>query len=305
MWAGLKAVWMDGEIVPWEQAKVHVSVNALHYGSAVFEGIRGYYHENEIYVFRLREHLKRLVDSAKVVMLKNPYTVEQLIEFTLQTIRQNGYKSNIYIRPIIYAGENLMSLNALDLPVRMAILVFPLEKFFSKQGLRVCVSSWRRLPDTSMPPRAKASANYLNSILASTEARQSGYDEAILLDQEGFVSEGAGENIFLVKSNTLHTPPASSSILEGITRDTVMTLASDMGFKVVERQISRTELYTADELFFTGTAAEITPILEVDGRKIADGLAGPVTTKLMEKYQKVVRGLEPNYRKWLTPVYGR
>lgn len=296
---------MDGEIVPWEQAKIHVSVNALHYGTAVFEGIRGYYHDDEIYIFRLREHLRRLVDSAKIVMLKNPYTVEQLFESVLQTVRQNGYKTNIYIRPIIYAGENIMSLNAVELPVRAAVLVFPLEKFFSKQGLRVCVSSWRRLPDSSMPPRAKASANYLNSILASTEARQQGYDEAVLLDQAGYVSEGAGENIFLVKNEILITPPASSSILEGITRDTVIKLSTDMEYRVVERLISRTELYTADELFFTGTAAEITPIVEVDGRKIGDGLPGPITQKLAEKYYRVVRGLEPNYRKWLTPVYGR
>ncbi|MCS7110022.1 MAG: branched-chain amino acid transaminase [Candidatus Caldarchaeum sp.] len=301
----MKAVWMDGELVPWEDAKVHVSVNALHYGTAVFEGIRGYFHDNEIYVFRLIEHLRRLVDSAKIVMLKNPYSAEQLREAVIQTIRQNGYRTNVYIRPIVYAGENIMSLNAQNLPVHAAIIVFPLEKFFSKPGLRVCVSSWRRLPDSSMPPRAKASANYLNSVLASTEARQMGYDEALLLDQSGYVSEGAGENIFLVKNDVLHTPPTSSSILEGITRDSVMTLASDMGYKVVERQISRTELYTADELFFTGTAAEITPILEVDGRKIGGGTPGPVTQKLAEKYQKVVRGLEPNYRRWLTSVYGR
>ncbi|MCS7136746.1 MAG: branched-chain-amino-acid transaminase, partial [Candidatus Caldarchaeum sp.] len=207
--------------------------------------------------------------------------------------------------PIIYAGENIMSLNAVELPVRAAVLVFPLEKFFSKQGLRVCVSSWRRLPDSSMPPRAKASANYLNSILASTEARQQGYDEAVLLDQAGYVSEGAGENIFLVKNEILITPPASSSILEGITRDTVIKLSTDMGYRVVERPISRTELYTADELFFTGTAAEVTPIVEVDGRKIGDGLPGPITQKLAEKYHRIVRGLEPNYGKWLTPVYGR
>ncbi|MEM1947765.1 MAG: branched-chain amino acid transaminase [Candidatus Caldarchaeum sp.] len=301
----MKAVWMDGELVPWEQAKVHVSVNALHYGTAVFEGIRGYFHENEIYVFRLREHIKRLVESAKIVMLKNPYSVDQLVGAVVHTIFHNGYRSNVYIRPIIYAGENIMSLNALNLPVRAAILVFPLDKFFSKQGLRVCVSSWRRLPDSSMPPRAKASANYLNSILASTEAHMMGYDEAILLDQSGYVSEGAGENIFIVKNEVLSTPPISSSILEGITRDSVIKLASDMGFRVLERPITRTELYTADELFFTGTAAEVTPIIEVDGRTIGNGAVGPVTKQLMEKYQRVVRGLEPAYRSWLTSVYGR
>ncbi|MEM3020922.1 MAG: branched-chain amino acid transaminase [Candidatus Caldarchaeum sp.] len=301
---GLKAVWMDGELVPWEQAKIHVSVNALHYGSAVFEGIRGYYHDNEIYVFRLREHIKRLVDSAKIIMLNNPFTVEQLEQAVIRTVRENGFKSNIYIRPVIYAGENLMSLNAFDLPVHAFVIVFQFEKFFSKPGLKVCVSSWRRLPDTSMPPRAKASANYLNSILASTEAKKAGYDEAILLDQSGFVSEGAGENVFLIKDGVVHTPAKTSAILEGITRDSVITLAGDMGYKVVERAITRTELYTADELFFTGTAVEILPVLEVDGRTIGDGSPGPVTKQLMEKYFRTVRGLEPEYRRWLTPVYG-
>ncbi|MDW8359836.1 MAG: branched-chain amino acid transaminase [Candidatus Caldarchaeum sp.] len=301
----MKAVWMDGELVPWEQAKVHVSVNALHYGSAVFEGCRGYYHNNEIYLFRLREHLKRLVDSARIIMLNNPYTVDQLQQAVVRTVRENGYNSNIYVRPVIYAGENIMSLNASELPVHAFIIVFQFDKFFTKQGLRVCVSSWRRLPDTSMPPRAKSSANYLNSILASTEARKAGYDEAILLDQSGFVSEGAGENIFLVKDGVINTPSTSSAILEGITRDAVITLATDMGYKVVERPITRTELYTADELFFTGTAVEILPILEVDGRTVGDGSAGPVTKQLTEKYFRVVRGQEPNYRRWLTPVYGR
>uniref|UniRef100_A0A7C5Q7K5 Branched-chain-amino-acid aminotransferase n=1 Tax=Caldiarchaeum subterraneum TaxID=311458 RepID=A0A7C5Q7K5_CALS0 len=296
---------MDGELVPWENAKVHVTVNALHYGSAVFEGIRGYYHDNELYVFRLREHLKRLVDSAKILMLKNPYTVENLEQAVVRTIRENRFTSNVYIRPVIYAGENLMSLNARDLPVHAFVIVFPFEKFFSKLGLRVCVSAWRRLPDTSMPPRAKATANYLNSILASTEARMAGYDEAILLDQRGLVSEGAGENIFLVKNGVIVTPSTASAILEGITRDSVITLATDMGYRVVERDVSRTELYTADEIFFSGTAVEILPILEVDGRMVGDGTPGPITKALTEKYHRVVRGLEPAYRRWLTPVYGK
>lgn len=296
---------MDGELVPWENAKIHVSVNALHYGSAVFEGIRGYYHDNELYVFRLREHVKRLVDSARIVMLKNPYTSEELEKAVVTTIRENRFTSNVYIRPLIYAGENVMSLNARDLPVHALVMVFPFDKFFSKPGLRVCVSAWRRLPDTSMPPRAKATANYLNSILASTEARMAGYDEAILLDQRGLVSEGAGENIFLVKNGVLVTPSISSAILEGVTRDSIITIATDMGYKVVERDVSRTELYTADEMFFTGTAVEVLPILEVDGRTVGDGAPGPVTRALTEKYHRAVRGLEPMYKRWLTPVYGK
>jgi len=294
---------LDGELIQWNEAKVHLSVNALHYGSAVFEGIRGYYSEEQLYIFRLREHVNRLIDSAKIILLQNKYTAEEIEKAIVRTVRENNFKSNIYIRPIIFAGENLMSLNALELPVRAAVLVFPFDKFFNKPGLRVAVSSWRRLPDTSMPPRAKASANYLNSILASTEARLAGYDEAILLDQHGYVSEGAGENIFLVKNDVISTPPPTSAILEGITRDTVIKLAADMGYRVVERQIARTELYTADELFFSGTAVEILPIIEVDGRKIGGGEPGPVTKAVIEKYHRVVTGLEPKYRGWLTPVY--
>jgi branched-chain amino acid aminotransferase len=296
---------MDGELVPYEQAKIPVATNALHYGSAVFEGIRGYFHDNELYIFRLREHVRRLVDSARIIMLNNKYTVEELEQAILRTVRENNYRSNVYIRPLIYGGENIMSLNAADLPVRALVLVFPFDKFFTSKGLRVCVSSWRRLPDTSMPPRAKATANYLNSILASTEAKKAGYDEAILLDQAGYVSEGPGENIFIVRNGVINTPPASSAILEGITRDTIMTLASDMGYRVVERLISRTELYTADEIFFTGTAVEVMPVVEVDGRTVGNGAAGPVTAALSEKYHRVVRGLEPRYMGWLTAVYRR
>ena len=296
---------MDGELVPWDQAKIHISTNALHYGSAVFEGIRGYYHEGEIYVFKLREHIRRLIDSARIVMLRNRYTERELVDATILTLRENRYSTNVYIRPIIYAGENVMTLDIAEVPVRAAILTFPLDKFFKKFGLRVGVSSWRRLPDTSMPPRAKAAANYLNSMLATREARMAGFDEAILLDQSGFVSEGPGENIFLVKDGVLSTPPASSAILEGITRGTVMTLARDLGYQVVERQISRVELYTADELFFTGTAVEIQPIIEVDGRAVGDGQPGPVTRRIYDLYQRVVRGQEHRYRSWLTPVYGR
>jgi branched-chain amino acid aminotransferase len=296
---------MDGELVPWDQAKIHISTNALHYGSAVFEGIRGYYHEGELYVFKLREHVRRLIDSARIIMMRNHYTEKDLVDATVLTLRENRYTTNVYIRPIIYAGENVMTLDIAEVPVRAAILTFPLEKFFPKFGLRVGVSSWRRLPDTSMPPRAKAAANYLNSMLATREARQAGYDEAILLDQSGYVSEGPGENIFLVKDRLLSTPPASSAILEGITRGTIITLARDLGYQVVERQISRVELYTADEIFFTGTAVEVQPVIEVDGRVVGDGQPGPVTKQVYDLYQRVVRGQEYRYRSWLTPVYNR
>ncbi len=296
-------VWIDGEFVPWKDAKIHIMTHALHYGSAVFEGIRAYYHEDELYIFRLREHMKRLVDSAKILQIKNRYTVDELVDITVRTLRENKFRTSVYIRPIIFVGEGSIGLDFVKNPVRTAIIAVPFHSYFEKVGLRVHVSSWRRIPDNSLPARAKAASNYVNSILATREARSMGYDEAILLDQQGYVSEGAGENLFLVKNGVINTPPVSSSILEGITRDTVMTLARDMGYEVVERPIGRSELYTADELFFTGTAAEVQPILEVDGRKIGDGNPGKITKQLMDMYARVVRGMEKRYERWLTRVY--
>ena len=298
-------VWMDGELVPWDDAKVHVMTHALHYGSAVFEGIRAYYNEDELYIFRLREHMKRLVDSAKILDIPVKYSVDDLCEATVRTIRENRFQTSVYIRPIIFVGAGGIGLDFSNNPVQTAIIALPFSKYFAKTGLRVHVSSWRRIPDSSLPPKAKAAANYVNSILATREAKKAGYDEAILLDYHGYVSEGAGENLFLVKDGVVSTPPITASILEGITRNSIITLCRDLGYPVVERMISRTELYTADELFFTGTAAEVQPILEVDDRKIGDGNPGRLTKQLMELYSRIVIGQEKKYIDWLTPVYKR
>jgi len=277
-----EVVWMDGELLPWADAKVHVMTHALHYGTAVFEGIRAYHEQDELFVFRLKDHMQRLVNSAHIIGFKCRYSAQQLSEAAVRLLRENRFKTSVYIRPLVFVGAGGVGLDFRGRDVQTAIIAVPFSSYFEKTGLRVCVSSWRRVPETSLPPRAKAAANYLNSALATVDARVAGFDEAILLDQEGYVSEGSGENIFLVRHNTLNTPPLSSSILEGITRETVMRLATDAGYTVRERVISRSELYVADELFFTGSAAEVQPILEVDNRKIADGQPGKVTKQLME-----------------------
>lgn len=299
----LRYIWFNGRIVECEEARVHVLTHALHYGSAVFEGIRGYWNGVNLNVFRLREHLERLVNSAKIIGFDVGYSVEQLTDAVLEVIRANNFKEDIYIRPIAFIGEGGISLDITGMPVNVAIAAFPFGKYLRADGVRVKVVSWRRIPSTSVPVMAKASGIYLNSIVALVEARRAGYDEAILLDWRGYVAEGSGENIFIVRRGVIATPPISASILEGITRDTVIRIARDMGYTVEERDITREELYVADEIFLTGTAAEITPVLEVDGVKIGGGSMGPITGKLRDMYRRIVMGEEPRYSSWLTPVY--
>ncbi len=299
-----KYVWMDGRFVEWENAAVHVSVHALHYGTAVFEGIRAYMGKKNLYVFRLPEHLNRLMSSAKMLGLSSPYSVEELRDAVIELLRKNEFKTDLYIRPLLYVGRGSIGLDISKNEVNVLIFAFPFPRYFEKpRGLKVCVSSWRRIDDDSSPPMAKVSGNYVNSVLATMEARRAGYDEAIFLNQKGYVSEGPGENIFLVRNGSLATPPLCASILEGITRNTVMELAREEGFKVEERMISRGELYLADELFFTGSAAEITPIIEVDGRPVGDGKPGEITLRIRERFIKIVRGEDESHIEWLTPIY--
>jgi len=299
----LSYIWFNGRIVECEEARVHVLTHALHYGSAVFEGIRGYWNGSNLYVFRLRDHMVRLVNSARIVGFDIGYTVEQLVDAVVEVIRANGFKENVYIRPIAFIGEGGISLDISGMPVNVAIAAFPFGKYLESEGVRVKVVSWRRVPSTSMPVMAKASGIYLNSIIALLEARRAGYDEAILLDWRGYVAEGSGENIFIVRRGVIATPPVTASILEGITRDTVIKVARDMGYTVEERDIAREELYTSDEIFLTGTAAEITPVVEVDGVKVGGGVIGPITSKLRDMYRRIVMGEESRYAHWLTPVY--
>jgi branched-chain amino acid aminotransferase len=299
----LKYIWFNGRMVECEEARVHVLTHALHYGTGVFEGIRGYWNGSNLHMFRLRDHIVRLVNSAKLVGFNIGYTVEQLVDATIEVIRANGFREDVYIRPIAFVGEGGISLDIMGMPVEIAIAAFPFGKYLKAEGVRVKVVSWRRVPSFSMPVMAKASGIYLNSVIALREARLEGYDEAILLDWRGYVAEGSGENVFIVRRGVIATPSTTASILEGITRDTVIRIARDEGYMVEERDITREELLTAEEVFFTGTAAEITPVLEVDGRPVGEGKPGPIIMKLKERYQRIVMGLEERYKHWLTPVY--
>lgn len=297
-----KFIWMDGKLVEWSEAKVHVMTHALHYGTAVFEGIRGYWSDEKVKVFRLRDHVKRLFYSAKVLYMDIPYSSKEVEEAILETVKANEIRDNCYIRPLVYRGYGVVGLNPLKAPVKVAVTVFPFGKYLEAKSVRCCTSSWRRISLDSQPPAAKVCGNYVNSCLAKMEAVLNGFDEAIFLDSHGYVCEGTGENLFIVRGGVLLTPPTAAGILEGITRNTIIRLAEDMGFRVEERLIARSELYMCDEAFFTGTAAEITPIASIDHRPVGDGSIGPVTQRLMERYFKVVTGKVEKYRSWITEV---
>jgi branched-chain amino acid aminotransferase len=283
-----KYVWMNGEFVIWDNAKIHILTHALHYGTAIFEGIRAYPSTNNLNIFRLRDHIDRMFQSSKLYYIEQDYSVNDLISSTVELVRKNNIKTRAYIRPIIYVGYKSIGLNFTDFPIDVAIITIPFGNYFDKSTLRLRTSSWRKFSEQSTPPLAKASGNYLNSILAKLEAVRDGYDDAIMLDTHGLVSEGTGENIFIVKGNKLLTPPYTSSILRGITRDTIIKLAIDLDFTVKEQEITRFELYNSDEAFFSGTAAEITPIVEVDHRIINNGEPGNVTSTIRESYKDLV-----------------
>lgn len=298
-----KFVWMNGELVEWDRANVPILTHALHYGTAVFEGIRAYKTDSGLSIFRLKDHMRRLKGSAHVYLMDLPYSESELCEATTTLLAKNEMRDSAYIRPIAFKAEGGINLDYREVPTWVAIVAFSFNKYHEKEGLDVCVSSWRRTGEPSVPSLAKASGHYINAVLARVEAAQNGFDEAIFLDHRGFVSEGTGENIFIVRNGTLHTPPLSAAILEGITRDTVRTIAQDQDLKVQERDIARAELYTCDEAFFTGTAVEISPIVSVDRRKIDDGNPGPVTRKVQKLFSNVVSGNNRQYDHWLTPVY--
>lgn len=298
-------IWFDGRLVLSSEAKVSVKTHALHYGTAVFEGIRAYAGGDNLYAFRLREHCERLITSGRMIHLNIRQTASEISEGILQMLRRNGFRKSVYIRPVVFVGEGGINLDFRNHEKHIAVFAFPFESYFERSGLRVCVSSWRRISKSSMIPRAKAAANYLNSCVATIEAKLAGYDEAIFLDEEGRVSEGAGENLFIVVEGALVTPPVYSGILEGITRQTVITIAKETGLKVDERPVDRSELYTAQEVFITGTAAEIEPVLEIDGRKVGGGKPGDVARRLKTTYSEITAGRSPKHRAWLTPVYGK
>jgi branched-chain amino acid aminotransferase len=296
-------IWMDGELVDWADAKVHVLTHTLHYGSGVFEGIRAYETPRGPAVFRLTDHLERLYRSAAIYHIPIPYTLEQLVEGVRETIKANGLKS-CYIRPLVIRGYGEMGLNPMLAPVNVSIAVWPWGAYLGEEGLkhgvRAKVSSFRRNDANAIPPAAKATGQYLNSILAKIEAVQAGYEEAILLNAHGFVSDGAGENIFAVRRGILSTPPTHAGALEGITRDAIIELAEHFGIPFQEKDLVRTDIYLADEAFFTGTAAEVVPIREVDDRSI--GEPGPITRQLQDKFFEIVSGQDAAYDHWLEYV---
>jgi branched-chain amino acid aminotransferase len=296
-------IWMDGRFVDWDDANVHVLTHTLHYGCGVFEGIRAYETPQGPAIFRLTEHIERLFASAKIFMIDIPFSVEEIVEATKETVRVNGLPS-CYIRPIVYLGYGEMGLNPLPCPVQVAIAVWPWGAYLGDEGMqhgvRVKVSSWQRHSPNAMPPAAKGTGMYINSQMAKIEALKSGYDEAILLSPQGYVSECTGENIFIVDDGVLMTPPVAAGALEGITQDSVMTIARDFGYEVRQANILRSDLYTCDEAFLTGTAAEVVPIRSVDDREI--GEPGPITRKIQETYLAAVRGQVESYRGWLEHV---
>jgi branched-chain amino acid aminotransferase len=302
----VKNVWLDAELVDWDEAKVHILTHSLHYGLAAFEGIRAYRRaDGATYVFRLREHVDRLFDSCKMCLLKPEFTREQVMTACTELLRVNGMTEG-YLRPMVYVGEGAMGIYAPGNPVRTAVIAWKWGAYLGeealKNGIRAKISSFARHHINVSLAKAKMTGQYTNSVLAKREAKLAGYDEAILLDAGGYVSEGSGENIFVVRKGTLFTPDLSCSILEGITRDTVIALARELGLTVVEGRITRDQLWLADEVFLSGTAAEITPVREVDNRTIGDGTVGPITKRIQARFFEVVRGNDTSHPEWLTRV---
>lgn len=298
-------IWKNGEIIPWEDATTHVLTHALHYGSAVFEGIRCYYDDQaqQSVVFRLQDHMERLHRSAKMIMMDLPYSVEELCQATVDIIKANEVKS-CYIRPLAYYGYGQMGVDPTGAPVDVIVAVWPWDSYLGAEalesGIDVGISSWRQRSFNAIPPAIKSAASYLNSILAKREAVKHGYAEAVMLNEEGRVCEGTGENLFVIRGGILSTPPLSDGLLEGITRDTVLTLACDMDIPALEESLTRADLYVADEMFMTGSAAELTPVHSVDDRVI--GERGPITTELQKRYFDVAYGRVPEYEEWITRI---
>jgi len=299
-----KFAWFDGKFVRADEAKVPIMTHAIHYGTSVFEGLRGYWNSKNLNIFRLDDHIKRFRNSGKVYSISLRFTDKEISNAIIQLCKKNKVKQSCYIRPFYFVGEYGINLNVTEkAPTHVAIVMLQFGDLFNKNGIRTAVSSWRRIHDTSTPTLAKMGGNYLNSILATQEIKRNGYDEAIMLDQLGNVSEAPGENIFLVRNGKMITPPATSSALEGITKESVIKIAGDIGHEVTEREITRTELYLSEEIFLTGTAAEITPIISVDDKKIGTGKIGRMTNQIRTVYSDIVMGRNRKYSHWITVVY--
>ena len=295
-------IWMNGELVNWNDATVHVGAHGLHYGTGVFEGIRAYETERGSEIFRLTDHMQRLHDSARILGMQVPYSVEDLRQATWELVAVNGL-ATCYIRPIVFYGFGELGVSAGTNPVEVVIMSWPWGAYLGEEalqtGIRLKISSWQRIGPNVVPHAAKATGVYLNSMLAVHEAKAAGYDEAIMLTQDGYVADGSGESLFVVRDGVIYTPDLSTSILHGITRDTVIQIAQDLGHQVVEKPLIRSDLYLADEIFMTGTAAEVTPVRQVDHAEIGSGSRGPVTTEIQQTYLDLVHGRSERWSHWL------
>jgi branched-chain amino acid aminotransferase len=300
-----KYIWMDGKFINWDDAKIHILSHVIHYGTGVFEGFRCYETKKGSVIFRLKEHTDRLFNSAKIYRMEIPYSKDEINNVTVELIKKNGLKA-AYLRPIVYRGYNTLGVDPFPCPVCVAIATLQWGQYLGKEaletGVDVMVSSWNRMAPNTFPAMAKACANYMNSQLIKMEAITYGFTEGIALDNTGYVSEGSGENIFAIKNKIIYTPPLHASILPGITRDTVMIIAKDLGFELVEEMLTREFLYIADEVFFTGSAAEVTPIRTIDKIPIGEGKAGPITKKLQKTFFEIVEGKIEDKHGWLTKV---
>ena len=298
--------FMNGEYVEASKAMIPARTHAFLYGTAVFEGIRGYWNEEEkqLYVFRAPEHYQRLIHSGKIMHMESPYTIEEYCKITCDLLKKNGYKENCYMRPNLYKSAQKVGPGLYDNPDAFMIIPNKMGDYIdTSKGLRVCVSSWRRNSDNAIPPRAKVAGGYANAALIKTDAHNAGFDDAIVLDEAGKVTEGSAMNLFIVHNGKLITTKKTDDILVGVTRNTIIELAKDLGIPVEERAIDRTELYISDEAFYCGTGAQVSPIVEIDGRKLGDGKVGPIATDLQKLYFDVVCGRVPKYKKWCMPVY--
>jgi len=302
-----KVIFMNGKFIPAEQGVIPVRTHGFSYGTGCFEGIRGYWNEEDqqVYLFRLREHYKRFLNSCKILQISLPYTVEQLVDLSIELIKRNGQRRDVYLRPMAYKSDQIIGVRLHNLEDHIIITSEPVGNYIDINGLQCCVSTWRRVDDNAIPARAKITGAYVNSAFAKSEAMQNGFDEAIMLTHEGHVSEGSAENIFLLMNGEFVTPAPTENILLGITRETIIELARrEFGRITRERQIDRTELYIADEILLCGTGAQIAPVVKVDHRPIGDGTIGPISKALQQLYFDVVQGHIPDYRaQWCTPVY--
>ena len=299
-----KYIWFDGKFLTHDKAKVPVTTHAIHYGTSIFEGIRAYKNEENLFIFRLNEHVKRFRNSGKYYNISLRFSDNEIKKAIINLCRKNKIKKSCYIRPFYFVGQYGINLHVTKkAPTHVAIFSFPFGDLFNKNGITSCISIWRKFSDASTPTQAKMGGNYLNSILATQDAKNRGFDEAILLDKNGYVSEAPGENIFIIKNNTLFTPPLSSSALDGITRRSILTFSKDLGLKTKIKNITKEELKSANEVFLSGTAAEITRIIQIDKKKISSGKIGNLTKTIMEKYHDIVMNKSKKYSKWVTPVY--